>query len=462
MQLSRLVQAATCGVRQGVLRSYGRPLSSLSSSSSWSLAFKSSSSSFTSLRSSSVASYSVRHSSTTAAPTTATAAPTTATTATPITTTNESKNDNNNKNNNQNTNETKGRKQVGWWLVGCGALVVGMVVVGGVTRLTESGLSITEWKPIVGALPPTSRAEWEIEFDKYKQFPEYKKLNIGMTLEEFKFIYAMEYSHRLLGRVVGVVFFFPYVYFIGRGYIRGKEALKLGSIFALGGLQGALGWYMVKSGLDEHLIQDGVPRVSQYRLAAHMGSAVLIYGGLLWSSLNYLRSKSLANNNAIKSISTIRTLRPLAFGCMALSFITIISGAFVAGLDAGLIYNTFPLMGEQWVPENVWDSKYDPALRNITENDVTVQFQHRILGITTYTAVTLVYLLSFRARKNLPKSTRIALHAMFAAATTQVILGITTLLTFVPVPLAAAHQSGAVTLFSIAIWLLHELRRLPK
>lgn len=374
----------------------------------------------------------------------------------------ETKRDDSNANNGFNQQQ-KGRKQVGWWLVGSAALVVGMVVVGGVTRLTESGLSITEWKPLVGAIPPITRAQWEVEFEKYKQFPEYQRLNKGMTLEEFKFIFFMEYSHRLLGRVVGIVFFFPYVYFIARGYISGKKAMHLGGIFALGGLQGALGWYMVKSGLDENLLQGGVPRVSQYRLAAHMGSAVLIYGGLLWSALGYLRTQPTTPIQLNpKTMSMVRSIRPLAAASLIMSFITIISGAFVAGLDAGLIYNTFPLMGGQLVPEDVWDKKYTPAIRNCTENDVTVQFQHRILGISTYTVVTLLYVLSLRSRKNLPRSTRIALHTLFATASAQVVLGITTLLTFVPVPLAASHQAGAVTLMSVAAWLVHELRRLPK
>jgi len=284
-----------------------------------------------------------------------------------------------------------------------------------------------------------------------------------MTLEEFKFIYFMEYSHRLLGRVVGVVFFFPFAYFIAKGYIRGKVAAQLGGIFALGGLQGALGWYMVKSGLDEDLLQDGVPRVSQYRLAAHMGSAVLIYMGLLWMGFNHLRPNAIFYPDAINSISSLRRSRHLVHACLALSMLTVISGAFVAGLDAGLIYNTFPLMGERWIPENVWDSKrFSPAVRNCTENDVTVQFQHRVLGVTTYTAIAIMYMLSLRMHKNLPRSTRLAFHSVFAAATAQVILGISTLLTFVPVPLAAAHQSGAITLLSVVLWLLHELKRLPK
>lgn len=283
-----------------------------------------------------------------------------------------------------------------------------------------------------------------------------------MSLDEFKFIYYMEYSHRLLGRVVGLVFFFPFAYFLARGHIKGKTAVQLGGIFLLGGLQGALGWYMVKSGLDEELIQDGVPRVSQYRLAAHMSSAVLIYMGLLWMGMNHLRPNNHFYPDAMNATSRLKSLRRLAHGCLVLSFITLISGAFVAGLDAGLIYNTFPLMGGQWVPEDVWNPRYKPAIRNCTENDTTVQFQHRVLAMTTYVAIATMYAMSLRTHKHLPRSTRVAFHSVFAVATAQVILGITTLLTFVPVPLAALHQSGAITLLSVTLWLLHSLKRLPK
>jgi len=221
----------------------------------------------------------------------------------------------------------------------------------------------------------------------------------------------------------------------------------LGGLFVLGGMQGALGWYMVKSGLDDKLIGEGVPRVSQYRLAAHFGSALLIYGSMLWTALNLLRSRPhftpdlLYDPASIKKLTAVKRFAAICFG---FSIITAISGAFVAGLDAGLISSTFPLMDGQLIPDNIWDKSRKPEIRNLFENETTVQFQHRVLAVTTYTAIVALYALSLKSRKHLPKSTLWSLHTLMSIASTQVGLGITTLLFFVPVPLAAAHQAGAL------------------
>eukprot|EP01114_Cavostelium_apophysatum_P023335 TRINITY_DN8753_c0_g1_i1.p1 TRINITY_DN8753_c0_g1~~TRINITY_DN8753_c0_g1_i1.p1 ORF type:complete len:461 (+),score=22.53 TRINITY_DN8753_c0_g1_i1:86-1468(+) len=352
--------------------------------------------------------------------------------------------------------EERGQKQVAVWLLICCGMVFVMVVLGGVTRLTESGLSITEWKPLVGSIPPRSQEEWEVEFSKYKQSPEYIKLNTGMTVEEYKQIYWMEWSHREWGRIIGLVYTIPFLYFTYRGYIRGKLLKQCTGMLALLGFQGALGWYMVKSGLEHKNFEENnsVPRVSQYRLAAHLSSAVALYSGMMWISMGIL------SPHKYLGASINPALRGIAVGTSHLAYLTAFSGAFVAGLDAGLIYNTFPLMGGQLIPEGLLDMK--PLWKNFFENDTTVQFDHRVLGISTVTMTTVAYLMSLREGNKLPKATRYAFRALFGMGLLQATLGISTLLTFVPVHLAASHQMGAMTLMSIALWLLHELKRIPR
>ncbi|KYQ91692.1 cytochrome c oxidase assembly protein [Tieghemostelium lacteum] len=379
----------------------------------------------------------------------------------------EKKQDNNNEDD-KDPQPTDGEKAVAKWLFFTCGLVGLMIVVGGVTRLTESGLSITEWKPIVGSVPPLNQQQWEEEFEKYKQFPEYKRLNMGMTLEEFKKIYFWEFTHRLFGRVIGVVFAVPFIYYIRKGYINKQLGMKLSAIFALGGAQGALGWYMVKSGLDEKLIVGDVPRVSQYRLAAHLGSAFVIFGSLYWVGSGLMRpgiSKNLAER--LRNVSaqlqrqraSIRMWSPIVAGMV---FLTAMSGAFVAGLDAGLIYNTFPLMGGQWVPEDIINPKIQPRYLNCFENDVTVQFQHRVLAISTYSSILGLTALVYRGKSGLsPRAVKACKH-LAIMATVQVALGISTLLTFVPVSLGAAHQTGSLAVISASLWLLRELKKLPK
>ncbi|EGG23546.1 cytochrome c oxidase assembly protein [Cavenderia fasciculata] len=359
-----------------------------------------------------------------------------------------------------------GKKRVARWLLFSAGLVGAMVVVGGITRLTESGLSMVEWKPIVGAVPPITQEQWEQEFEKYKQFPEYQKLNKGMTLEEFKQIFFWEYSHRLMGRMIGVAFFFPFVHYWRKGYIDRSLAKKLSAIFLLGGAQGALGWYMVKSGLDEKLIIGEVPRVSQYRLAAHLGSAFVIYSALLWIGLD-LASPAKLTESARQRLSQyshqLTALRRFTPITASLIFVTAMSGAFVAGLDAGLVHNTFPTMNNgQWIPDDLIDPKIQPKWLNMFEHDVMAQFDHRLLATTTYVSVLTLAALASRGRGGLTRRARLAFNSLAVMATVQVGLGIATLLTFVPVSLGASHQAGSLSLLSIAIWCVHEMKKLPK
>ncbi|XP_064418999.1 heme A synthase COX15 [Latimeria chalumnae] len=342
---------------------------------------------------------------------------------------------------------------VGRWLIACSGMVVGAVVLGGVTRLTESGLSMVDWHLIKEMKPPTTQAEWEAEFQKYQQFPEFKILNHDMTLTEFKFIWYMEYSHRMWGRAVGLAYILPAAYFWRRGWL--SRAMK-GQVLGLCGFvcfQGLLGWYMVKSGLEEKPDSHDIPRVSQYRLAAHLGSALVLYCASLWSGLSLLLPP-----HKLAQTRKMLLLRRFAHWTSALVFLTALSGAFVAGLDAGLTYNSFPKMGERWIPDDLL--AFSPKLKNFFENPTTVQFDHRILGVGTVTAITALYL--FARRMPLPRRTRMALTSLLAMAYFQVGLGISTLLLYVPTPLAATHQSGSLALLSLAVWLLSELRRLPK
>eukprot|EP01119_Soliformovum_irregulare_P011807 TRINITY_DN2996_c0_g1_i2.p1 TRINITY_DN2996_c0_g1~~TRINITY_DN2996_c0_g1_i2.p1 ORF type:complete len:440 (-),score=55.00 TRINITY_DN2996_c0_g1_i2:271-1590(-) len=364
-------------------------------------------------------------------------------------------NDNQSQHNNaQSDQDFVQNPSIGYWLAFMAAAVLGIIILGGLTRLTESGLSITEWKPFRGALPPISEEDWLAEFEKYKQSPEYEKINRGMTLDQFKFIYFMEWAHRQWGRALGVFFGVPLIYFALKGSLRGKSLLKALGLMALGGSQGALGWYMVKSGLDhKNFEDDSVPRVSQYRLAAHLSMAVTLYSLLFWMSMNQLTKRIPAISQKPPMV-----LKRLAIGTTALTGITLFSGALVAGLDAGLIYNEFPLMGGHWIPHGILAKV--PLWRNFFENDTTVQFDHRVLGISTYTLSALLWGLSMYHRQRIPRPLLLASHGVFAAANLQVALGITTLLTFVPVPLAAAHQANALVLWTTLLTYLHRYKRI--
>jgi cytochrome c oxidase assembly protein subunit 15 len=335
------------------------------------------------------------------------------------------------------------QKSIAVWLLACCALVFAMVVVGGVTRLTNSGLSIVEWQPIVGTFPPLSQNDWEVVFEKYHQTPQYKKVNQGMSLEEFKGIFWWEYFHRLLGRVIGLAFFIPFVYFVARKGIDRPLGLKLAGIFLLGGLQGAMGWYMVKSGLVDN------PHVSQYRLTAHLGLAFVIYATMLWVALGLLFPASASQGD-----DRLRSLRQFSLTLTSLIFIMVLSGGFVAGIRAGLAYNTFPLMNGHFIPPEIF--MLEPWYRNFFDNMATVQFDHRMIA---WMLAFLVPLFWFKSRQlPLPASTRLACNLLLAMLAVQISLGIATLLLVVPLPLAAAHQGGAVLLFTAALWVNHKLR----
>ncbi len=312
-----------------------------------------------------------------------------------------------------------------------------MVLLGGVTRLRHAGLSIVEWQPLTGVLPPLSAPAWEDAFAQYQHYPEYQKLNRGMTLGEFKSIFWLEYLHRLWGRLIGIAFLVPCLYFALRGRIGRALIPKLALLFALGGLQGALGWYMVKSGLVDR------PDVSQYRLSAHLGLAAFIYCYMLWVALGLLRPRTAAQGSFSRA----------GLGVLCLVFATLVSGGFVAGLDAGFAYNTFPRMAGQWIPDGLWLLK--PGYRNLFENLITVQFMHRILALASLLAVGFLWLAARRSA--LPARARRACHWLLGAAALQVTLGISTLIFVVPLPLALAHQAGALVLLTMAIWMLHEL-----
>ena len=348
-------------------------------------------------------------------------------------------------------------RPVAVWLLCCCALIFAMVVIGGVTRLTLSGLSITEWQPVTGAMPPLSEAAWAAEFTKYRQTPQYRLMNSGMSLAEFKTIYWWEYVHRLWGRLIGVAYFLPFVYFLARRRIPRRLAWPLAGIFGLGAAQGALGWWMVKSGLADRV------DVSQYRLVAHLLLALAIYALTLWIALGLLSPGPHPGPPPLAGEGVRRALRERAGACwrrsaeavIALVAVTIAAGGFVAGLHAGLTYNTFPLMDGSFVPAGY--AQLEPFLRNWFENVAAVQFDHRLLAMTTAAAVLLLWVVGQRAP--LPRPPRLALHTLLAAAVLQFALGVSTLILVVPIPLAAAHQAGAVLLLTAAIVLRHTLSR---
>jgi cytochrome c oxidase assembly protein subunit 15 len=315
-----------------------------------------------------------------------------------------------------------------------------MIALGGLTRLTGSGLSMVEWQPITGWLPPVSDAAWQNTFAKYQAYPEYQKVNLGMTLSEFKGIFWLEYVHRLWGRLIGVAFLAPFLVFLVKGWIERPLVPKLVAMFVLGGLQGGLGWYMVKSGLVDD------PNVSPYRLTAHLGLALLIYGYMLWVAFGLLWTP----DTGPVSPGRARAARAL----LALVFVTTLSGGLVAGLDAGFAYNTFPLMDGALVPAGLFELQ--PWFLNVFENITTVQFNHRLLAVITVVAVVAFW---WRVRRTaLGRRGRWAVNGLPIAVLAQAGLGISTLLLVVPTPLAALHQAGAVVVFTLALWAAWELR----
>jgi len=349
----------------------------------------------------------------------------------------------------------RSQKLVGYWLLGCSGTVAGAVALGGLTRLTKSGLSMTDWHLVKGMKPPRTEDEWMAEFERYKEFPEFKLSRRDMTLKEFKFIFRMEYYHRMYGRMVGLAFYIPAGYLWARGYLSAgmkKRALVFGGLI-LG--QGLLGWYMVKSGLNEQTCANTGIRVSQYRLAAHLGMAFAVFSGLFYNGIGLVLKE-----NAIPYTKAVGRLKSASHASLALIFLTALSGAFVAGLDAGLVYNSFPMFADRWIPSDI--AAMNPIWKNMFENPTTVQFNHRVLAMTTFSSIVAVACLAHPVA--LPWRTKCAVNAMLGMACVQVSLGVATLLLYVPTELAATHQMGSLTLLSIALWLNRELKsaKIPK
>lgn len=331
-------------------------------------------------------------------------------------------------------------RSVALWLFLCAALVYAMIVLGGVTRLTQSGLSMVNWEPVMGIVPPLSDAEWQATFEQYRSFPEYQQVNRGMSLAAFKQIFYVEYAHRILGRLIGVAFLVPLLVFVAVGRITRPMIPRFATMFALGALQGLMGWFMVMSGLVDR------PSVSQYRLTAHLLLAVVIYAFILWTALGLWRGTSGPGRRAAPG-----------WGVLALVVLMIASGGFVAGTHAGFVYNTFPLMGADWLPAGAWS--LTPGWRNLFENVVTIQFTHRVLAALVALAVLAWWVTVWRLEPD--HRTRGAAHLMALALVVQVMLGISTLLLRVPVVLGAAHQAGAIALLSLVLIHLH-LHRHPR
>jgi len=336
-------------------------------------------------------------------------------------------------------------RRLGIWLTIWAAMLFLLILIGGATRLTESGLSITEWKPVTGVVPPLGNAEWQLAFQKYQAIPQFQALNARMTLPEFKRIFLWEYVHRLWARLVGVAFAVPLLWFLAKGMVPRAVRRRLWLLLILLAAQGALGWFMVASGLSVRT------EVSQYRLAAHFAAALLIYGATVWTAAEFLRGRPPEHT------PDLHRVRLRATAITALAVVTAIAGAFVAGLRAGHMFNTFPLMAGQVVPPGY--SAMSPWWRNLFENPAAVQFNHRVLALLTFLAI-LLFWGSARGRR-LPKPTQTAIGLLMGAAILQVGLGITTLLLAVPVGLGVAHQGGAVLLITCALLAVHASTALP-
>lgn len=340
------------------------------------------------------------------------------------------------------TISTAQRRAVQLWLFAVAALMVVTLVVGGATRLTESGLSIVEWKPVTGVLPPMSQAQWQAEFDKYREIPQYRELNRGMGLDAFKTIYWWEWSHRLLARLVGAAFLLPFLFFLWRGWIEPRLKLRLWLLFGAGAALGAIGWWMVASGLS------GRVSVSQYRLGFHLTLACAIYAAILWTAL---RLSGRATEPATPR------LRMVALALVLATIVQIYLGALVAGLDAGMTYNTWPLIDGALIPsaERLWFET--PAWRNLFENALTVQFNHRLVAYALWLAAVLH---AADAMRHAPGTVANGALALAAAMTAQAVVGIVTLLHQAPIGLALAHQAMAIVVLSIAI--VHAVRITPE
>ncbi len=323
------------------------------------------------------------------------------------------------------------------WLYVVAALVLAMVLVGGATRLTESGLSITEWRPVMGVLPPLSAAQWQAEFQKYQAIPQYRALNQGMSLDAFQSIYWWEWTHRFIGRLIGVVFLLPFLWFLWRGSLGPGLRGRLWLIFGLGGLQGAVGWWMVASGLADRV------EVSQYRLATHLALACVIYVAIIWTAQRLDERPA-----APMPVPMPSRIRASAIGLLVLVLAQIYLGALVAGLRAGYIYNTWPLIDGTVVPSSAHLFFDSPLWRNFFENTLTVQFDHRMLAYTILLGALLHALdVARTAKQGWVLTSAIVL---VVAVTLQAVLGIATLLLRVPITLALMHQAMAMLVLTVA------------
>jgi heme a synthase len=330
---------------------------------------------------------------------------------------------------------TPEKRAVRRWLFSIALLIAILVLVGGATRLTESGLSIVEWKPVTGALPPLTEAQWGQAFDAYRTIPQYRALNAGMTLAAFKTIFWWEWSHRLLGRAIGVVYLLPFLWFLWRGGLSAELKRRLWLIFGLGALQGAVGWWMVASGLSERV------EVSQYRLATHLVLALLIFAAVVWTLRRLTERPPIAGSARLKITSV---------ALVVLTFVQLYLGALVAGLRAGLVYNTWPDIDGSFIPSaaRLWFET--PWWRNLFENTLTVQFEHRM---TAYALLALAAFHAFDAVRSRAGTAAIngALW-LLVAVILQATLGVLTLLHQVPIALALAHQAVAIAVLTLAVW----------
>ena len=323
---------------------------------------------------------------------------------------------------------------VKWWLIAVASLIAIMVLVGGATRLTESGLSIVEWKPVTGTLPPLNEAQWAQAFEGYKTIPQYRELNAGMSLSEFKTIFWWEWSHRLLGRVIGAVYLLPFLFFLWRGALSAELKRRLWLIFALGALQGVVGWWMVASGLSQRT------EVSQYRLATHLVLALVIFAAIVWT----LRRLTMRPHAAAPS-----RLKMTGVVLLGVTFLQIYFGALVAGLRAGRLYNTWPEIDGAFIPSAARLFFEEPWWRNLFDNTLTVQFEHRM------TAYALLVLALLHAIDTVRSRAAVAVIGgawwLVAAIALQAVLGILTLLHQVPIDLALAHQAVAIVVLTLAV-----------
>ncbi len=333
-------------------------------------------------------------------------------------------------------------RRIGAWLLATAALVYIMVLVGGITRLTRSGLSIVDWDPVVGTLPPLSEHRWEEIFAAYRDSPEFNLVNNGMTLSEFKSIFWWEYTHRLLGRVIGMVLLVPFGVMLYRRHLDRWVSTRIAGLIALLGLEGFLGWFMVASGLVHE------PRVSQYRLAAHLLTATAILGATLWVAWDLLDGRE------VRQSLTMRLERQRGFGVVALVVMMLGSGALVAGTRAGNGFNTFPLMNGRLVPRDLLTM--GPSWINFTENLVTVQFQHRVLAVVVAFTIPAFALARMRAHRS--RRMAVAALGLVGVVAAQFVLGILTLVNHVPVALGSLHQGGGLLLFALTLFVVHQSR----